>query len=547
MKKYLIRTVLVLAAITACTKEIEIPAPVVDNGQEEVASGKVTLTFTATIGEETRTAYAGDKTASWVDGDAISVCVTNGSAYEVDTFTYTTNNGGEFTGQVTSGYTTIVSGVYPANANHVFTNGAVASVYLPDTYSLGTANDTGIAIPMVGEMVVPEGSETPTFTFHHICGALKIEIIDIFNALTFTTNNEAITGSFSLSGGRIATAASSGPSTVTFNYGRLSTNIANQERGNRTFYIPVPDCTLTAGAQVQLKKNTATVYEKTTSTPIVFSNKIQRMSALELTKPAGWSISLETSGSSQTINYTVPGTQYYIRTWTTLATFQQEFHGSVAEWIEARVQSNTNSTLSGPSSKLIEKTYEQYISEGSTKVFLMVGVDKVGYQNRKTNLNYCKVVVDPELPTEEFNRWIGDWKVVDSQTSPKTNNWTISCRIPNHSYNISGIGTAPAITCEALFDSDSGNLKIKSQEHFWFIIKDGEERTVSLYGQVDNSFPTGIYDIMYAQFNDQNYTSATLSGYGNYNRYYLPFYVNGVRNKSTSYGIRYLPSSMTKQ
>lgn len=567
MKKYLIRTVLVLAAITACNKEIDTPAPIVDNGQEEVTPGKITLTFTAAIGDETRTAYDDeqkpDQKARWVIGDKITVCVSNGDennpVFKLFDFTATTqsDNNMIFSGEVVEGYTTIVSGIYPANdvykgesmSTYFGNDGSVIGVNLPDTYDLDTANDTGRYIPMVGEMVHDNDNNTDTFTFHHICGALKIEIIDIFDALTFTTNNEAITGSFSLSGGRIATAASSGPSTVTFNYGRLSTNIANQERGNRTFYIPVPDCTLTAGAQVQLKKNTATVYEKTTSTPIVFSNKIQRMSALKLNTPAGWSISLDTSEANPKITYTVPsyGNQYYIRTWTTLNVFERDYHGSVAEWIENRVQSSGNSTLTASSIKALDKTFEQYLSEGSPKVYLMAGVDKTGYQNRKTNLNYCKVVVVPELPTEAFNRWIGTWTVVDSQTSPKTSIWKISSRIPNLSYNISGIGTNSDITCEALFDSNSGDLIIQSQELFWFVIKDGEERYISLYGQVDSSFPTGIYDIMHAQFNDQNYTSATLSGYENFNRYYFAFYVNGVRNKSSSYGIRYLPSSMTKQ
>lgn len=49
MRKHLIGTILVLAALTACNKEVDTPAPVVDNGQEEVTSGKVTLTFKATI------------------------------------------------------------------------------------------------------------------------------------------------------------------------------------------------------------------------------------------------------------------------------------------------------------------------------------------------------------------------------------------------------------------------------------------------------------------------------------------------------------------
>ena len=42
MRKHLIGTILVLAALAACNKEVETPAPAVDNGQEEVTPGKVT-------------------------------------------------------------------------------------------------------------------------------------------------------------------------------------------------------------------------------------------------------------------------------------------------------------------------------------------------------------------------------------------------------------------------------------------------------------------------------------------------------------------------
>ena len=74
MRKHLIGTILVLAALAACNKEVE--TPVVDNGQEEVTPGMVTMTFTAAMGEETRTAYPDDKTGKWVVGDQITVCVT---------------------------------------------------------------------------------------------------------------------------------------------------------------------------------------------------------------------------------------------------------------------------------------------------------------------------------------------------------------------------------------------------------------------------------------------------------------------------------------
>ena len=68
MRKHLIGTILVLAALAACNKEIDTQTPATVDPVEETPAGKVTLTFKATIGEETRTVYANDKTASWAAG-----------------------------------------------------------------------------------------------------------------------------------------------------------------------------------------------------------------------------------------------------------------------------------------------------------------------------------------------------------------------------------------------------------------------------------------------------------------------------------------------
>ena len=100
---------------------------------------------------------------------------------------------------------------------------------------------------------------------------------------------------------------------------------------------------------------------------------------------------------------------------------------------------------------------------------------------------------------------------------------------------------------EVIFDSNSGNLVIQSQENFWILNISGADRMLSLYGRTGETFNQGVYVIMSAQFNDNTYTSASLNSFDSFDSYYIPFYVNGVRNESTSYGIRYLPSSMTKQ
>ena len=195
MRKHLIGTILVLAALAACNKEVETPAPAVDNGQEEVTPGKVTLTFTAAIGDDTRTEYPDDKTAGWVIGDKISVCVAKAgnTDYKIAEFeaTSSTDAGMEFTGKVEPGYTTIVSGVYPANdvysssPNNYFKDGAVKSVYLPNSYNLEDADDTGRFIPLIGSY------DGESMTFSHFCSTMKVTLTNSptdATVFTFTTN-----------------------------------------------------------------------------------------------------------------------------------------------------------------------------------------------------------------------------------------------------------------------------------------------------------------------------------------------------------------------
>ena len=55
MKKSLFRTALVLAALTACNKEIDNQTPLTVDPVDETPAGKVTLTFKAAIDDATRT------------------------------------------------------------------------------------------------------------------------------------------------------------------------------------------------------------------------------------------------------------------------------------------------------------------------------------------------------------------------------------------------------------------------------------------------------------------------------------------------------------
>ena len=568
MKKFLIWTALVLAALTACNKEIE--TPVVDNGQEEVTPGKVILTFTAAIGDETRTAYADDKTASWAVGDIITVCLTNAdnSDYQIVEFEAktATQDGMEFTGEVDSDFTTIVSGIYPTNdiytdfseavryfnidvdENDVIGDGSVIGIYLPDEYDLGDKNDTGIAIPMVGKI------ENGAFTFRHICGALKIEVVDIFNSLTFTTSGQTITGDFELDGnGRINIPENGSTSTVTFNYNRLSTNPDDSERGNRTFYIPVPYGTLNSGATMELKKSDGTtVYEKTTPQSITFSNNIMRMKALSLQTPSGWSNSV-TEGATATdkgkYTFRVPTGTEYVYLFTTSSNFKSTYHGSVAEFIEQKALTNQTYTTSG--NKTMTNTMDHYY--GQEYVVLTCAITKVDGKRRIT-FDHCLLYY--QFPTENYLKWIGDWLVEDPNGNIDT--WTITRKETNATYTVTGLcgNTTNPKKVEALYDA--GSLKFMSQFDFTTVTyKDGTTYLLSLIGYKENTGTTiynsyNPYELMGAQFTDNNVASLTGSEFTyqsttfNFSKYNLSRKIDHASTPSAYGTARYLPATMTR-
>lgn len=566
MRKHLFGTILVLAALAACNKEVETPA--VDNGQEEATPSKVTLTFTAAIGDETRTEYPDDKTAGWVVGDKISVCVTNENktAYEVAEFeaTSATDAGMEFTGEVEEGYTTIVSGVYPANENHVFTDGAVTSVYLPDTYELGTANDGGIALPMVGEM-----DENENFVFHHICGALKIEVIDIFNALTFTTAGETITGDFELDEetGRIKMPENGPSSTVTFNYDRLSSNPDFGDRYNRTFYIPIPDGIVTAGATMALKNanKTSTFFDKTTTADIEFdSNIIKRLPAIGFNTPEGWSINFQEveNGNKFKINYSVTSGTYYSRLLISKSEFNESYKGSIARFVEERLP---GLTIFPSSNKTYTSKYniETYFAE-KDYISFMFGVipsdpdnldDKTG---RKITFEFFKLDYSLEEPTQDYLAWIGEWNLLDDKD--KTDTWTIVRKHANHSYTVTGLcnNTSNPKKIEALFNN--GNLKFMSQYDFATVKYSGDDNIyyISLVGYYNNTNTVLYnsyqpYDLMEASLNPDG-TASLIGAEHTYNNTTFVFSrYNMIRKADHTAPVnayassRYLPATMTKQ
>ena len=218
MKKHLlIGASLLLLAGTACNRQLE----------KDVlpADGMVTLRFTAVV-EETRTAYEGDKTASWVAGDQVSVYVTNGTDGQAVTFT--ADESLTFTAQVPAGYETIVAGAYPADAAHTFDASGVATLHLPASYTLTADDDPASVIPLVGTYA--DGQ----MTFRHTAGVLKFTVDNVpasavrFN---FTTFRDRINGNFAIDPTLEDTDVDAEKSVDI---------LFPAAEGTRSFYVPVP-------------------------------------------------------------------------------------------------------------------------------------------------------------------------------------------------------------------------------------------------------------------------------------------------------------------
>ena len=395
MRKHLIGTILVLAALAACNKEIDTQTPAIVDPVEETPAGKVTLTFKATIGEETRTTYANDKTASWAAGDKISVRVTDGTNFE--TAEFSTTDGETFTGQVTDGFTTIVSGVYPANENHVFSGGSVQSVYLPESYNLEDADDTGRFIPLIGTI------DGENMSFHHFCSAMKVTLTNIpaeATVFTFTANGQQVAGGFTLSGERMELTDQGSNASVQFTFNAGATE--------RSFYIPIPDGTLAANSFVTLSNADEVLFKKSiTSSPTFGLNANSKDAIRVLPEVACWTRNEDwtayyygtyktTSGAFyKGIRVEDVSSSYSILRLTDNA-FNNTYGGSVAEYLSSDAFAQAVRSISNPYNG--DKTCGYTTFTPGTYHVIIFGLD----ENKKFTGEYnCVEIECPTFTTPE--------------------------------------------------------------------------------------------------------------------------------------------------
>ena len=139
--------------------------------------------------EETKTAYAGEVTFSWSDGDQISVLFHNteaGHENENAFFTLTTTTGGSnsasFSGYVTNGWEIGASdgehvkwALYPASAGHTYTVGGT----YPVSFNIPAETDFTATHESANLPMWANGDGSNNFAFKHLTGCYKFEFTDL--------------------------------------------------------------------------------------------------------------------------------------------------------------------------------------------------------------------------------------------------------------------------------------------------------------------------------------------------------------------------------
>lgn len=297
MKK-LIYSIFALAGILAvsCSKEVEAPVAPAD----ESAKTYTTYTYKGIIGEDTRTAYANDKTFSWKAGDKIDVFTYNESTGYTQITPFEAQEDGvttTFVGDVEDGFVPGALAVYPDNTGFINSEEAV---YLPsyiiidgdseDYYNASSAN------PLENLVLVGRVNEEQTaYAFKTAMGAVKFTFKDLPAGSKFLRINapEKISGYFNIDENDLLTNESAVDGTYTDSEGRERSYSNNNiwyeftpaSDGTVTLYVPLPVGKLSAGTTVYIEDaDENPLYQRSIAKDIVVErNKVTELVALSTT------------------------------------------------------------------------------------------------------------------------------------------------------------------------------------------------------------------------------------------------------------------------
>lgn len=202
MKKSIILISLMGLFAWSCNKENVSPV------QNEASNGWRTITLNVSADAEiTKTAYAGEKTFTWSDGDQISVLFHKGTDDQF--YTFTAGAGGSasatFTGSVPTDYeigasdTGIKWALYPANSGHEYVKTA-ANANLKVRFNLPSEIDFTESHYSANIPMIAQGDGDNAFAFSNIAAAYKFtfKVADGISKVRMNVTNTA--NSYWLSG-----------------------------------------------------------------------------------------------------------------------------------------------------------------------------------------------------------------------------------------------------------------------------------------------------------------------------------------------------------
>lgn len=260
MKNYIFGAIALTAIIASgCAKEaVESPAP-----QSRAAKG-TPVRISASLDESFKTAYANEKTFSWVDGDLAALVVIKDDDNTKDVITLTAENANgpfaDLVGVIPEGYSAsdMVWYPYESDSEAYYSSGLGKitdgeNMYVRMWGTLAPDLDNPMAsIPLVGKRRTDVG-DALNFSFHTATGVLRLEIANIPGDAYFVQldapSGTALNGNFEIAGDCTINMSDVVGTPWGQKYVYYTPAV---DKETRVFYIPVPVGTIPVGTTVSV-------------------------------------------------------------------------------------------------------------------------------------------------------------------------------------------------------------------------------------------------------------------------------------------------------
>ena len=273
-------------ALAGCAKEVNSP---------EVQKGTPIVISAYSADQDTKTAYEGEKTFSWVQGDNVSLMVVNDETGIPDVITLTAKSTGattELEGTMVEGYSPGKFAFYPKNTGNEYYSSDLGKVVDEENKVLnlrlwGTITPD-LSNPLSSVPLIGKRDDSGNYAFKTATGILKLTIENIPGDTYFVcldhSESVALNGNFSF-GDDCTIYMSNVVGTPWPQKYVYYTPEADGE--TRSFYLPIPVGTIPAGLTVSVVSTSRGAIELVTTTePIeIVRNRIIETPTLKVPDP----------------------------------------------------------------------------------------------------------------------------------------------------------------------------------------------------------------------------------------------------------------------